>query len=50
MRIGKIKEFNLLKDIKNKKRGFYGYISNKRKTRKNVDLLLNGSRNLMKRT
>lgn len=43
-------EFNLLRDSKGNKEGFHGYTSNERKTRKNADLLLNVSGNLVKRT
>ncbi|TRZ07143.1 hypothetical protein HGM15179_019964 [Zosterops borbonicus] len=44
---GKVKaqahlELNLAKDVKDSKKGFFKYISNKRNTRELVDLLLNG--------
>jgi len=34
-------ELNLARDVKNNKKGFFNYISSKRKTRDNVGLLLN---------
>ena len=34
-------------DVKDKKKGFYGYMSSKRKTRKSVGLLLNGNEGLV---
>ena len=30
-------EFNLVKDVKGNKKGFYNYVSSKRKTREDVD-------------
>lgn len=38
-----------MKNKKGKKNGFYKYIRNKRKTRENVGLLLNGMRNLVQK-
>lgn len=40
-------ELNLASNMKSNKKGFYGYTSSKKKTRENVDLLLNGARNLV---
>jgi len=40
-RKAKAKELNLARDIRNNKKGFFNYISSKRKTRDNVGLLLN---------
>lgn len=40
-------ELNLASKVKSNKKGFYGYTSSKKKTRENVDLLLNGARNLV---
>ena len=34
-------ELNLAREVKNNKKGFFNYISSKRKTRDNVGLLLN---------
>ncbi|GAB0206869.1 mitochondrial enolase superfamily member 1 [Grus japonensis] len=36
-------ELNLARDVKDNKKGFYKYISDKRKARENVGLLLNGA-------
>jgi len=36
-------EMNLVKDVRGNGKGFYQYISNKRKTRENMDSLLNGA-------
>lgn len=36
-------EFNLAGGVKDNKKGFFKYTRSKRKTRKNVDLLLNGA-------
>jgi len=35
-------ELSLVRDVKDKKKGFFKYISSKRKTSKNVGQLLNG--------
>ena len=43
-------EFNLLWDVKGSKKGFYGYISSKRKMRENVSPLLNGMGDLVTKT
>lgn len=43
-------EFSLWRHMKDNKEGFHENISNNRKTKKNVDLLLNMSGNLMKKT
>lgn len=40
-------EFSLAKDVKVNKKGFFKYINNKRKTKDNVGLLLNGGRTLV---
>lgn len=42
-------ELNLVKNKKGRKNSFYKYIRNKRKTRENVGLLLNGMRNLVQK-
>jgi len=34
-------EFNLVRDVKNNKKDFFKYLGSKRKTRENVDRLLN---------
>lgn len=41
-------KLNLVKDMKGNKKGFYKYIG-KRKTRENMALLLNGTRNLVQK-
>jgi len=41
-------EFNLARDVKDKKKGFFNYISSKRKARENVGLLLNEAGVLVK--
>ena len=40
-------ELNLAKDVKGNRKGFYKYINSKRKTRENMDLLLNGAAELV---
>lgn len=40
-------EFNLASDVKNNKKSFYRYMNNKNKSRINMSLLLNVTRNLM---
>lgn len=43
-------DFNLVRDVNDNKKGFYKYISNKRKNRENVGLLLNNMRTQLRRT
>lgn len=40
-------ELNLVKDVKDTKKGFFKYINNKRKTKDNVGPLLNGGGTLV---
>lgn len=40
-------KLNLARDIKSNKQGFSKYVGNKRKTRENVGLLLNGAEDLV---
>ncbi|PKU46434.1 hypothetical protein llap_3283 [Limosa lapponica baueri] len=40
-------EFNLAKDVRGKRKGFYKYINSKRKTRENMNPLLNGAGELV---
>lgn len=40
-------QLSLARDVKGNKKGFYKYLSGKRKTRKNVGLLLKGSEDLV---
>lgn len=40
-------KLNLARDIKSNKQGFSKYVSNKRKTRENMGLLLNGVEDLV---
>ena len=48
-RKAKALELNLVKDVKGNKKSFYKYIRSKRKTRENMGLLLNGTRNLVQK-
>ena len=36
-------ELNLVRDVKDNKKGFYVYVNGKRKTGENVNLMLNGA-------
>jgi len=42
------RELNLAKDVKGNKKGFYSYRGDKKKTRENVGLLLNGAQHMEK--